>query len=67
MKDGALLWLAQGWLRMGDHLLDITKWHNYSIQWGQREAIFGVDGEEVYRVAYPPSIPLGFVAWIDKQ
>ena len=54
---------------MGDHLLDVdmTKWHNYSIQWGQREAIFEVDGEQVYRVADPPSVPLGLVASIDKQ
>ena len=42
MKARVLLWLAQRWLRMGDHLLDLdmTKWHTYSLHWRREAALF---------------------------
>ncbi len=47
--------------------LDMTEWHEYTLEWGTREAIFRVDKEEVLRVDNPPRVPLGFVAWVDNN
>jgi hypothetical protein len=32
-----------------------------------REAIFSVDGREILRAPNPPTVPLGFVAWVDNN
>jgi hypothetical protein len=45
----------------------LTDWHDYRIDWGEREAVFQVDGAEVLRAPEPPRGPLGFVAWVDNQ
>jgi hypothetical protein len=62
-------WLAYRSLSMGDSPLDIEMmgWHTYSLHWRREVALFQVDGREVYRVAKPPTFPLGFVAWVDNQ
>ncbi len=46
--------------------LDMTKWHDYELDWQSDLAIFRVDGREVLRAPKPPRSALGFVAWIDN-
>jgi hypothetical protein len=57
--------------RMGaaEQVLDVemTDWHDYGLAWRAREAIFTVDGCEVFRASNPPTVPLGFVAWVDNN
>ncbi|MEO7003082.1 MAG: hypothetical protein ABI068_14820 [Ktedonobacterales bacterium] len=48
-------------------LADITRWHNYRIEWRREVARFFVDDVEALAVPQPPQGPLGFVAWIDNQ
>lgn len=45
---------------------DITKWHEYILEWRVNEAIFYIDGQEVHRAPFSPTKPLGFVAWLDN-
>jgi hypothetical protein len=47
--------------------LDVTQWHEYSIQWLQEGCIFSVDGNVILRTACSPHAPLGLVLWIDNQ
>lgn len=47
--------------------VEMTDWHDYCMEWKTREAIFSVDGQEVLRAANPPTVPLGFVAWVDNN
>jgi hypothetical protein len=47
--------------------VDMTAWHNYTLEWNYREALFWVDGILVLRALQPPARPLGFVAWLDNQ
>ncbi len=63
------LWLAYHTLSMGDGLIDtdMTGWHTYSLHWRREVALFQMDGKEVYQVANPPMLPLGFVAWMDNN
>jgi len=69
LTSRVFLGLAYRTLSMGDRLLDtdMTGWHTYSLQWRREAALFQVDGREVYRVAKPPTLPLGFVAWMDNN
>lgn len=46
--------------------LDITQWHDYALEWQRDEAVWRIDGVEVFRAPAPPRGPLGFVAWIDN-
>jgi hypothetical protein len=46
--------------------VDMTAWHEYSLEWQPDQAMFAVDGREVLRAPGPPKTPLGFVAWIDN-
>jgi hypothetical protein len=46
---------------------ELVEWHDYVIFWDRAEAVFSVDDREVLRVPNPPSVPLGFVAWMDNQ
>jgi hypothetical protein len=46
---------------------DMTVWHDYRLEWHEREAIFWVDNQCVLRATLPPTRPLGFVAWLDNQ
>lgn len=45
----------------------LNEWHSYSLTWLPEEATFEIDGEIVLRAPEVPSVPLGFVAWIDNQ
>lgn len=47
--------------------VQMQDWHTYTIEWRQNMAVFRVDDQTVLRVPRPPSIPLGFVAWLDNQ
>ncbi|MDL1895293.1 glycosyl hydrolase family protein [Anaerolineae bacterium CFX7] len=47
--------------------VDMTKWHEYKIEWRADQAIFAVDAVEVFRAKNPPNVPLGFVAWVDNN
>ncbi len=46
--------------------LDMTGWHEYSLDWHADVATFAVDGRQVLRAPNPPRAPLGFVAWVDN-
>ncbi len=69
LANRALLWLARRSLSMGDRGLEVEmrEWHTYRLDWRPELALFQVDGREVFRVANPPTLPLGFVAWVDNQ
>ena len=45
----------------------MTVWHDYRLEWRESEAIFWVDNQRVLRALFPPTRPLGFVAWLDNQ
>jgi hypothetical protein len=47
--------------------LDVTKWHEYSIQWLPESCVFGVDGGVTLQTYFSPRPPLGLVLWIDNQ
>ncbi len=47
--------------------VEMTAWHEYALEWERAEAVFRVDGREVLRTRRPPTVPLGFVAWLDNQ
>jgi hypothetical protein len=62
--------LAQTRIHAHEKILDavaLTDWHAYRIDWLPREAIFFVDDIEVFRAPNPPTVPLGFVAWVDNN
>ncbi len=52
--------------RLLDHV-SLIQWHTYAITWEPDVAMFQVDGEEVLRAPDPPTVPLGFVAWVDNN
>jgi hypothetical protein len=61
---------ASSYVQAAEHPLtglDVTGWHDYALFWDQRLAVWTVDGAEVLRTAHPPTVPLGFVAWMDNQ
>lgn len=47
--------------------VDLTEWHDYTLDWAPQEALFQVDGAKALQVARPTVVPLGFVAWMDNQ
>jgi hypothetical protein len=47
--------------------VDVTKWHEYSIQWLREDAEFKIDGEIILQTPIAPGPPLGLVLWIDNQ
>jgi len=47
--------------------LDVTHWHEYSIQWLPESCLFSVDGNAILRTDCSPRHPLGLVIWIDNQ
>lgn len=47
--------------------MDITRWHEYRIEWQPDHAMFFVDGREVLRTDKPPAGPLALVIWMDNQ
>jgi hypothetical protein len=60
---------AEKRLGAAEKVLDVkmTDWHEYRLEWKTSEAIFSVDGSEVLKAANPPTLPLGFVAWVDNN
>ena len=46
---------------------DITRWHQYSINWLEHECSFSVDGTEILNTPCSPCPPLGLVIWMDNQ
>jgi hypothetical protein len=47
--------------------LDVTQWHEYSIQWMSESCLFSVDGNNILHTSCSPLSPLGLVVWIDNQ
>ncbi len=47
--------------------VEMTGWHDYTLEWRPGEASFWVDDKLVLRTPQPPTRPLGFVAWLDNQ
>ena len=64
-----LMRTAQSMIRVSDAQLlhPVSDWHTYEIAWEDSLARFKVDDAEVMAAEYPPTGPLGFVAWIDNQ
>lgn len=46
---------------------EMTKWHDYTLEWHRHESIFWVDKKLVLRVPRAPTKALGFVAWLDNE
>ena len=62
--------LAQTRIHAHEKILDdiaLTDWHTYRLDWLPREALFFVDDVAVFRAPNPPTVPLGFVAWVDNN
>ena len=62
--------LAQTRIAAHEMILDdvaFADWHTYRIDWLAREAVFFVDDAEIFRAPNPPTVPMGFVAWIDNN
>ena len=62
--------LAQTRIHAHEKILDdvaLTEWHVYRLDWRAQEAIFFVDEVPVLRAPHPPTVPLGFVAWVDNN
>ena len=47
--------------------VDVSKWHEYSIQWLRENTEFKIDGETILQTPISPDPPLGLVLWIDNQ
>jgi hypothetical protein len=47
--------------------LDVTQWHQYSLDWREERVFFEVDGLPVFESPISPHPPLGLVIWIDNQ
>jgi hypothetical protein len=47
--------------------VDVTQWHEYSMQWLSEGCVFTVDGSEILCTPNSPRPPLGLVIWIDNQ
>lgn len=64
---------AERWLQKltGAHeallSVEMTTWHTYVLEWKHAEALFWIDNKAVLRAPWPPTRPLGFVAWLDNQ
>ncbi len=64
------LWpIGQRAIGVREALLDVemTAWHTYSLEWGEGQARFALDGVSVLEADTSPRGPLGFVMWIDNQ
>jgi hypothetical protein len=46
---------------------EMTRWHEYRLEWRRSGCAFTLDNEAVLETAYSPRGPLGFVCWIDNQ
>jgi hypothetical protein len=48
-------------------VLDVTQWHDYSIDWKSDVCTFKTDGNQILSTTWSPRSPLGLVIWIDNQ
>ena len=64
-----IMQIARRMIRSHEQLLNMnmTDWHAYEIDWDSGQTVFRVDTVEVFRSPAPPTLPLGFVLWIDNQ
>jgi hypothetical protein len=46
--------------------VDVTQWHNYSLEWDREQVIFKV-ADQTFQTRITPKGPLGLVIWIDNQ
>lgn len=52
----------------GIHLnLDVTRWHEYKLEWNTGRSIFSVDDGIILNSTVCPASPLGLVIWLDNQ
>jgi hypothetical protein len=47
--------------------VDVTQWHEYSLNWMDNRCLFRVDGMDLLDTPISPRARLGFVLWIDNQ
>jgi hypothetical protein len=47
--------------------IDVTQWHDYSLQWVSGQVSFTLDGIPVMYTGIAPTSPLSLVIWIDNQ
>ncbi len=47
--------------------VDVTGWHDYSLEWLCEICTFKVDGKAILQTPISPLPPLGLVIWIDNQ
>jgi hypothetical protein len=47
--------------------VEMVDWQDYVLVWNRSDAVFSIGAREVLRVPKPPTVPLGFVAWMDNQ
>lgn len=47
--------------------LDVTGWHEYSLEWSTGRSIFSVDDGIILNSTVSPTPPLGLVIWLDNQ
>jgi len=47
--------------------VDVTQWHEYSIEWLKDSCKFNMDGTTIFSTVCSPRSPLGLVIWIDNQ
>lgn len=50
-----------------DISVDVTQYHEYSIEWLREIIIYKIDGKSILNTAISPYPPLGLVFWIDNQ
>ncbi len=47
--------------------IDLTQWHQYSLNWQNNSVRFAVNGKVIFDTSVSPKASLGFVLWIDNQ
>jgi hypothetical protein len=47
--------------------IDVTQYHEYSIEWLREYVLLLIDGESILKTTVSPHPPLGLVIWIDNQ
>jgi hypothetical protein len=46
---------------------DVTKWHEYSLDWLRESVEFYIDGVSILKTPISPNTPLGLAIWVDNQ
>jgi hypothetical protein len=47
--------------------VDVTRWHEYSLDWSPKRVFFEVDHMRVLESPVSPRAPLGVIIWLDNQ